>query len=118
MAYKAKDMEYNVSVGYLQCMKSDVLLFCGEHERATSHLSCLCCPQVDKLEEAESQRKTEEEVTEPQPMVFGQQLMLTAAPAPVAPQPAYPGYGYAPATATAATAPTGYPAQPAYGFNM
>lgn len=27
--------------------------------------------QVDKLEEAESQRKTEEEVTEPQPMVFG-----------------------------------------------
>ncbi len=33
--------------------------------------SFLCCPQVDKLEEAESQRKTEEEVTEPQPMVFG-----------------------------------------------
>lgn len=33
--------------------------------------SPLCCPQVDKLEEAESQRKTEEEVTEPQPMVFG-----------------------------------------------
>lgn len=33
--------------------------------------SYLCCPQVDKLEEAESQRKTEEEVTEPQPMVFG-----------------------------------------------
>lgn len=31
----------------------------------------LCCRQVDKLEEAESQRKTEEEVTEPQPMVFG-----------------------------------------------
>lgn len=27
--------------------------------------------QVDKLEEAESQRKTEEEVTEPQAMVFG-----------------------------------------------
>lgn len=26
---------------------------------------------MDKLEEAESQRKTEEEVTEPQPMVFG-----------------------------------------------
>lgn len=33
--------------------------------------SYLCCPQVDKLEEAESQRTTEEEVTEPQPMVFG-----------------------------------------------
>lgn len=31
----------------------------------------ICCRQVDKLEEAESQRKTEEEVTEPQPMVFG-----------------------------------------------
>lgn len=31
----------------------------------------LRCPQVDKLEEAESQRQTEEEVTEPQPMVFG-----------------------------------------------
>lgn len=28
-------------------------------------------PQVDKLEEAESQRKTEEEVTEPGTMVFG-----------------------------------------------
>lgn len=37
-----------------------------------SDLSCFfCCPQVDKLEEAESQRKTEEEVTEPQAMVFG-----------------------------------------------
>lgn len=39
--------------------------------------SYLCCPQVDKLEEAESQRKTEEEVTEPQPMVFGR-LSCTA----------------------------------------
>ncbi|KAG7259139.1 hypothetical protein CRUP_020676 [Coryphaenoides rupestris] len=66
--------------------------------------------KVDKLEEVESQRKTEDEVTEPQPMVFGQQLMLTgAAPAAVPPQPPYPGYGYA--------AP-GFPAQPAYGFNM
>lgn len=33
--------------------------------------SVLCCLQVDKLEEAESERKTEEEVTEPQAMVFG-----------------------------------------------
>lgn len=31
----------------------------------------LWCPQVDKLETAESQRQSEEEVTEPQPMVFG-----------------------------------------------
>ncbi|XP_026177176.1 clathrin heavy chain 1 isoform X2 [Mastacembelus armatus] len=76
---------------------------------------------VDKLVEAESQRKTEEEVTEPQPMVFGQQLMLTASPAPVAPQPAYPGYGYPAAAAgypAQAPAPAGYPAQPAYGFNI
>ncbi|KAJ3604235.1 hypothetical protein NHX12_028976 [Muraenolepis orangiensis] len=66
--------------------------------------------KVDKLEELDSQRKTEDEVTEPQPIVFGQQLMLTAtAPATVAPQPPYPGYGY--------TAP-GFPAQPAYGYNM
>lgn len=71
----------------------------------------LCCPQVDKLDEADSQRKTEEEVTEPQPIVFGQQLMLPPSPAPVAPQPAYPGYGYP-------AAPAGFPAQPAYGFNM
>lgn len=88
--------------------------------------------QVDKLEEADSQRKTEEEVTEPQTMVFGQQLMLTApAAAPVAPQQAYPGYGYpaagysAPPNATAANpanaaaAAAGYPAQPAaYGYSM
>ncbi|TNN23926.1 Clathrin heavy chain 1 [Liparis tanakae] len=66
---------------------------------------------VDKLDEADSQRKTEEEVTEPQPIVFGQQLMLPPSPAPAAPQPAYPGYGYP-------AAPAGFPAQPAYGFNM
>lgn len=38
------------------------------------HLICplsFVSPQVDKLDEAENQRKTEEEVTEPQPMVFG-----------------------------------------------
>ncbi|KAG9334025.1 hypothetical protein JZ751_009257 [Albula glossodonta] len=64
--------------------------------------------KVDKLEASESQRKTEEEVTEPTPIVFGQQLMLTAGPAAVPPQPGYPGYGY--------TAP-GYTAPP-YGFNM
>uniref|UniRef100_A0A8C7V7Z5 Clathrin heavy chain n=1 Tax=Oncorhynchus mykiss TaxID=8022 RepID=A0A8C7V7Z5_ONCMY len=66
--------------------------------------------KVDKLEESESQRKTEEEVTEPTPIVFGQQLMLTAGSAPVAPQPGYPGgYGYA--------AP-GYSPQPPYNYNM
>uniref|UniRef100_A0AAZ3RNL1 Clathrin heavy chain n=1 Tax=Oncorhynchus tshawytscha TaxID=74940 RepID=A0AAZ3RNL1_ONCTS len=66
--------------------------------------------KVDKLEESESQRKTEEEVTEPTPIVFGQQLMLTAGSAPVAPQPGYPGgYGY--------TAP-GYSPQPPYNYNM
>lgn len=58
----------------------------------------------------------------------GQQLMLTAATTPVAPQPAYSGYGYpanaggyppqAAAGAAAAAAAAGYPAQPAYGFNM
>lgn len=38
----------------------------------------------------------------------GQQLMLTAGPAPIVPQPGYPGYGY--------TTP-GY-AAPTYGFNV
>ena len=36
---------------------------CVSDARLTDPL--LCCPQVDKLDEAESQRKTEEEVTEP-----------------------------------------------------
>lgn len=47
--------------------------------------------------------------------------MLTASTAPVAPQPAYPGYGYPAATAgypAQATAPAGYPAPPAFGFNI
>jgi len=45
-------------------------------------------------------------------VLSGQQLMLTAAaPAPVTPQPVYPSYGYPAAAA-------GYPAPPAYGFNM
>lgn len=58
-----------VSAGYLQCMKSD--FFSLQCIAVSDCSSFLCCPQVDKLEEAESQRKTEEEVTEPQPMVFG-----------------------------------------------
>lgn len=49
--------------GYLQCMKLNCVW--------VSHVWSILCPQVDTLEEAESQRKTEEEVTEPQPMVFG-----------------------------------------------
>ncbi|XP_030624579.1 clathrin heavy chain 1 [Chanos chanos] len=64
--------------------------------------------KVDKLEEAEKQRETEAEVTETPSVVYGQQLMLTAAQAPVVPQAAYPGYGY--------TAP-GF-APPVYGFNI
>ncbi|XP_018584251.2 clathrin heavy chain 1 isoform X2 [Scleropages formosus] len=63
--------------------------------------------KVDKLDSLESQRKTEE-VSEPTPAVFGQQLMLTAGSTAAPPQPAFPGYGY--------PAP-GY-TQPAYGFNM
>uniref|UniRef100_A0A3B4DMQ1 Clathrin heavy chain n=1 Tax=Pygocentrus nattereri TaxID=42514 RepID=A0A3B4DMQ1_PYGNA len=63
--------------------------------------------KVDKLEEAESKRSTEEG-SEPTSIVYGQQLMLTAGQTPVAPQAGYPGYGY--------TAP-GY-APPAYGFNL
>lgn len=64
--------------------------------------------KVDKLEEAESMRSTEEVSEQPTSIVYGQQLMLTTGQSPVAPQPAYPGYGY--------TAP-GY-ASPAYGFNL
>ncbi|KAL7828573.1 hypothetical protein SRHO_G00322070 [Serrasalmus rhombeus] len=63
--------------------------------------------KVDKLEEAESKRSTEEG-SEPTSIVYGQQLMLTAGQTPVTPQAGYPGYGY--------TAP-GY-APPAYGFNL
>lgn len=50
----------------------------------------------------------------------GQQLMLTAPAAPVAPQQAYPSYGYPAAGYSAPpAAPAGYPAQPpAYGFSM
>uniref|UniRef100_A0A3B4DJ17 Clathrin heavy chain n=1 Tax=Pygocentrus nattereri TaxID=42514 RepID=A0A3B4DJ17_PYGNA len=49
--------------------------------------------KVDKLEEAESKRSTEEG-SEPTSIVYGQQLMLTAGQTPVAPQAGYPGYGY------------------------
>ncbi|MBN3278231.1 CLH1 protein, partial [Polyodon spathula] len=65
--------------------------------------------KVDKLEETESLRKTEEEVAEPTPIVFGQQLMLTAGSSPVPPPAGYPAYGYA--------AP-GFASQSAYGYNM
>lgn len=63
---------------------------------------------MDTLEEAESNRTKEEEVQEPAPVVYGQQLMLTAGPTPIVPQPGYQGYGYA---------TPGY-APPTYGFNV
>lgn len=63
--------------------------------------------KVDKLDASDNLRKDEEQVTEPAPLAFGQHLMLTSGSTPVPPQPAY-AYGY----------PAGYPAQPAYGFNM
>lgn len=71
--------------------------------------------KVDKLHAAESLRKEEEQVTEPTPIVFGQQLMLTAGPAGVVPpQPAFP-YGYtAPPTFTQPPPSV----SPGYGFNM
>ncbi|XP_076859512.1 clathrin heavy chain 1 isoform X2 [Brachyhypopomus gauderio] len=64
--------------------------------------------QVDKLEEAEDKRNTEEEGREPTSIVYGQQLMLTSGQTPVAPQVAYPSYGYATPGYTTA----------AYGFNL
>uniref|UniRef100_A0A803VGC7 Clathrin heavy chain like 1 n=1 Tax=Ficedula albicollis TaxID=59894 RepID=A0A803VGC7_FICAL len=64
--------------------------------------------KVDKLDASESLRKEEEQVTEPTPIVFGQQLMLTAGPSAVPPQANFP-YGY--------TAP-GFTQPPVYGFNM
>ncbi|XP_026877964.2 clathrin heavy chain 1 isoform X3 [Electrophorus electricus] len=64
--------------------------------------------KVDKLEEAESKRTTEEEGSEPTSIVYGQQLMLTSNQTPVAPQVAYPSYGYATPGYTTA----------AYGFNL
>ncbi|KAI1232992.1 hypothetical protein IHE44_0006182 [Lamprotornis superbus] len=63
---------------------------------------------VDKLDASESLRKEEEQVTEPTPIVFGQQLMLTAGPSAVPPQANFP-YGY--------TAP-GFTQPPVYGFNI
>ncbi|EMP40258.1 Clathrin heavy chain 1 [Chelonia mydas] len=64
--------------------------------------------KVDKLDASESLRKEEEQVAEPTPIVFGQQLMLTAGPSAVPPQANFP-YGY--------TAP-GFTQPPVYGFNM
>uniref|UniRef100_A0A803XN81 Clathrin heavy chain n=1 Tax=Meleagris gallopavo TaxID=9103 RepID=A0A803XN81_MELGA len=64
--------------------------------------------KVDNLDASESLRKEEEQVTEPTPIVFGQQLMLTAGPSAVPPQTNFP-YGY--------TAP-GFTQPPVYGFNM
>ncbi|CAL1614921.1 unnamed protein product [Knipowitschia caucasica] len=70
--------------------------------------------KVDTLDQAESQRPTEEDVADPQPVVYGQQLMLPAVPAAavaaVTPPQGFTGYSYAP--------PGGFPAQPPYGFNL
>uniref|UniRef100_A0A8C9F7E3 Clathrin heavy chain n=1 Tax=Pavo cristatus TaxID=9049 RepID=A0A8C9F7E3_PAVCR len=63
---------------------------------------------VDNLDASESLRKEEEQVTEPTPIVFGQQLMLTAGPSAVPPQTNFP-YGYA---------GPGFTQPPVYGFNM
>nr|XP_012300495.1 clathrin heavy chain 2 isoform X2 [Aotus nancymaae] len=54
--------------------------------------------KVDKLDALESLCKQEEHVTEPAPLMFGQQLMLTAGPA-AAPAPASFPFGYAAAPA-------------------
>uniref|UniRef100_A0A8C9FB64 Clathrin heavy chain like 1 n=1 Tax=Pavo cristatus TaxID=9049 RepID=A0A8C9FB64_PAVCR len=64
--------------------------------------------KVDNLDASESLRKEEEQVTEPTPIVFGQQLMLTAGPSAVPPQTNFP-YGYA---------GPGFTQPPVYGFNM
>lgn len=64
--------------------------------------------KVDNLDASESLRKEEEQVTEPTPIVFGQQLMLTAGPSAVPPQTNFP-YGF--------TAP-GFTQPPVYGFNV
>ncbi|KAG8146272.1 putative Clathrin heavy chain protein [Naja naja] len=65
--------------------------------------------KVDKLDASESLRKDEEQVAEPTPIVFGQQLMLTAGPNAIPPQANFP-YAYP-------TAP-GFGQPPVYGFNM
>ncbi|KAG8597249.1 hypothetical protein GDO81_002222 [Engystomops pustulosus] len=71
--------------------------------------------KVDKLHAAESLRKEEEQVTEPTPIVFGQQLMLTAGPSGVVPpQPGF-AYGY---TAPTTFTPPPPSVSPGYGFNM
>ncbi|XP_060051255.1 clathrin heavy chain 2 isoform X3 [Erinaceus europaeus] len=64
--------------------------------------------KVDRLDASESLRQQGEHVVEPAPLLFGQQLMLTASPA-AGPAPANFPYGY---TATPALTPP-----PAYGFS-
>ncbi|XP_042765828.1 clathrin heavy chain 2 isoform X6 [Panthera leo] len=65
--------------------------------------------KVDRLDASESLRKQEEHVVEPAPLLFGQQLMLTAGPA-AGPAPAGFPYGYAAAPAFAQP--------PVYGFSV
>uniref|UniRef100_A0A452TKQ8 Clathrin heavy chain n=1 Tax=Ursus maritimus TaxID=29073 RepID=A0A452TKQ8_URSMA len=65
--------------------------------------------KVDRLDASESLRKREEHVVEPAPLLFGQQLMVTAGPA-AGPAPAGFPYGYA--AAPAFTQP------PVYGFSV
>ncbi|KAF3813680.1 hypothetical protein GH733_018212 [Mirounga leonina] len=65
--------------------------------------------KVDRLDASESLRKREEHVVEPAPLLFGQQLMLTAGPA-AGPAPAGFPYGYAAAPAFAQP--------PVYGFSV
>ncbi|XP_019565714.2 clathrin heavy chain 2 isoform X1 [Rhinolophus sinicus] len=65
--------------------------------------------KVDRLDASENLRKQEEHVVEPTPLLFGQQLMLTAGPV-TSPAPAGFPYGYA--TAPAFTQP------PMYSFSV
>ncbi|ROI64768.1 Clathrin heavy chain 1 [Anabarilius grahami] len=59
--------------------------------------------KVDKLQEAENKRASEDESPESSSIVYGQQLMLNGSQTAVTPQRGFPGYGYAP---------------PVYGFNL
>ncbi|XP_048957843.1 clathrin heavy chain 2 isoform X4 [Canis lupus baileyi] len=65
--------------------------------------------KVDRLDASESLRKREEHVVEPAPLLFGQQLMLTAGPA-AGPAPAGFPYGY--------TAAPAFAQPPVYGFSV
>ncbi|XP_051759546.1 clathrin heavy chain 1 isoform X1 [Ctenopharyngodon idella] len=59
--------------------------------------------KVDKLQEAENKRASEDESPESSSIVYGQQLMLNGSQTGVTPQPGFPGYGFA---------------TPVYGFNL